>query len=85
MQRRTFSRIAWIAAAVVAATALAGAATDWPQFLGPARNGTYAGPPLADAWGAGGPKVAWRKQVSDGVITSALADAHSVKTINADQ
>ena len=38
-------------------------ATDWPQVLGPQRNGTYSGPPLAEAWGASGPKVVWRKQV----------------------
>ena len=72
MQRRTFLGFAWIAAAVLAATAVTGAASDWPQFLGPARNGTYAGPPLADAWGAGGPKVVWRKQVGQGFAGPAV-------------
>jgi outer membrane protein assembly factor BamB len=38
-------------------------AADWPQFLGPNRNGTYAGPPLLETWGPSGPKVVWRKQV----------------------
>src|SRR6185436_6131062 len=38
-------------------------ATDWPQYLGPNRNGTYAGPPLLETWGPSGPKVVWRKQV----------------------
>src|SRR4030095_11879863 len=38
-------------------------AADWPQFLGPDRNGTYAGPPLLETWGPSGPKVVWRKQV----------------------
>lgn len=38
-------------------------AADWPQYLGPARNGTYAGPPLLEMWGPSGPKVVWRKQV----------------------
>jgi outer membrane protein assembly factor BamB len=42
------------------------AAIDWPQFLGPERNGTYRGPALADAWPAAGPKVLWRKQVGAG-------------------
>lgn len=41
-------------------------AADWPQFLGPERNGTYAGPALASAWPASGPKVLWRKQVGAG-------------------
>jgi outer membrane protein assembly factor BamB len=52
--------------AVAVLLALAAApviATDWPQFLGPQRDGTYAGPPLAETWGASGPKVVWRKQV----------------------
>jgi outer membrane protein assembly factor BamB len=38
-------------------------AADWPQFLGPDRNGTTAGPPLLESWGPSGPKVVWRKQV----------------------
>jgi outer membrane protein assembly factor BamB len=38
-------------------------AADWPQFLGPDRNGTYPGPPLLETWGPSGPKVVWRKQV----------------------
>src|SRR5580704_19327769 len=42
------------------------AAADWPQFLGPTRNGVYAGPPLAESWPAGGPRVVWRKKVGQG-------------------
>ena len=48
------------------------AAFDWPQFLGPDRNGTYGGPPLAENWGASGPKVAWRKQVGQGFAGPAV-------------
>jgi outer membrane protein assembly factor BamB len=47
----------------IAATA---AAEDWPQFLGPGRNAVYNGPPLAESWGAQGPRVAWRKTVGAG-------------------
>jgi outer membrane protein assembly factor BamB len=47
-------------------------ATDWPQVLGPQRNGTYSGPPLAEAWGASGPKVVWRKQVGQAFAGPAL-------------
>src|SRR4029078_12852398 len=43
------------------------AAFDWPQFLGPDRNGTYSGPPLSEGWGSTGPKVVWRKQVGAGL------------------
>lgn len=43
------------------------AATDWPQFLGPERNGVYSGPALAEKWAANGPRVVWRKQVGMGL------------------
>jgi len=48
------------------------AAADWPQFLGPTRNGTYAGPPLSETWGPSGPKVVWRKQVGQGFAGPAV-------------
>ncbi len=41
-------------------------AQDWPQFLGPTRDGVYKGQPLADTWPAGGPRVAWRKTLGQG-------------------
>ena len=58
-------RPALIAAFLVVA-GFEAAAVDWPQFLGPERNGVYTGPPLADSWPAGGPKIAWRRQVGAG-------------------
>jgi outer membrane protein assembly factor BamB len=57
---RRLSVLVAIAATVAGASVVA---ADWPQFLGPSRNGTYAGPPLLEAWGSSGPKVVWRKQV----------------------
>jgi outer membrane protein assembly factor BamB len=48
-------------------------AADWPQFLGPSRNGVYSGPPLAESWPAGGPRVVWRKQVGQGFAGPAVA------------
>ena len=50
----------------------AGGASDWPQFLGPQRNGTYTGPPLLEAWGSTGPKVVWRKPVGAGFAGTAV-------------
>ncbi|OFW00573.1 MAG: hypothetical protein A3I61_07755 [Acidobacteria bacterium RIFCSPLOWO2_02_FULL_68_18] len=41
-------------------------AEDWPQFLGPARDGVYRGPALAESWGSQGPRVVWRKGVGAG-------------------
>ena len=43
-----------------------GLASDWPQFLGPTRNGVYGGSDLAETWRAGGPRVVWRKNVGHG-------------------
>ena len=53
-------------------TAVTRAATDWPQYLGPTRNGVYGGPPLSESWGSGGPKVVWRKQVGQGFAGPAV-------------
>jgi outer membrane protein assembly factor BamB len=65
-------RIAWAVAAALAATVVTQAANDWPQYLGPSRNGIYAGPALADSWGANGPKAVWRKQVGQGFAGPAV-------------
>ena len=41
-------------------------AADWPQFLGPTRNATYAGTDLADGWPKDGPPIAWQRKVGSG-------------------
>lgn len=41
-------------------------AADWPQYLGPSRNGVYTGAPLNEKWPAAGPRVLWRKQIGQG-------------------
>ncbi len=52
---------------------LGGAALDWPQYLGPTRNGVYNGPPLAARWPAGGPKKVWQKSVGEGFAGPVVA------------
>lgn len=49
------------------------AANDWPQFLGPSRDGVYAGAPLNEKWPASGPGVVWRKQVGQGLSGPVVA------------
>lgn len=49
------------------------AVPDWPQFLGPRRDGTYAGPPLRDMWSGTGPAVLWRTPVGAGFAGAAVA------------
>jgi len=39
---------------------------DWPQFLGPARNGTSVETGLLDTWGDKGPPQLWEKVVGEG-------------------
>lgn len=48
-------------------------AADWPQFLGPERNGIYTGDDLADAWPAAGPKKLWSRPVGAGFAGPAVA------------
>ncbi len=46
-----------------AASILAG---DWPQILGPARNGRAENETLAESWPTAGPKTIWRRDVGSG-------------------
>ena len=50
----------------IMATMVLTAAADWPQILGPTRNGVYSGPPLAATWPTAGPKKVWQKSVGEG-------------------
>src|SRR3984957_6188816 len=49
--------------AVLLLAALAG---DWPQFLGPTRDGVYSGADIAPAWPPAGPPVVWKRDVGEG-------------------
>ena len=53
-------------------------AEDWPQFLGPSRDGVYRGPALADAWGAQGPAVVWRVPIGAGFSGPVVAQGHLI-------
>src|SRR2546425_8564751 len=47
--------------------------SDWPQFLGPTRNGVYAGADLAESWPKEGPPVVWQKKIGQGFSGPAAA------------
>jgi len=54
--------------------AVAAHAGDWPQILGPHRNGIAAADEsLADAWPAAGPPTEWRREVGAGYAGVAVA------------
>src|SRR5687767_10882615 len=70
-------RLLVLGAACVALAAAAHAA-DWPQYLGPERNGVYRGPALAETWGAQGPRVVWRKAVGQGFSGPVVAQGRVI-------
>ena len=48
-------------------------ADDWPQFLGPRRDGTSNEKGLIDAFGKSGPKVLWLRDVGEGYSGPVIA------------
>jgi len=52
---------------------LAATPPDWPQLLGPQRDGTSAGPPLAKVWPKEGPPVVWKREVGPGFAGPAVS------------
>jgi len=50
-------------------------AGDWPQILGPHRNGHGEHETLADSWPAAGPKTVWEKSIGSGLAGVAVAGA----------
>jgi outer membrane protein assembly factor BamB len=50
------------------------AADDWPQYLGPQRDGVWRESGILDKFPTGGPKVAWRAKVGAGYSGPAVAD-----------
>jgi outer membrane protein assembly factor BamB len=73
---------------------LQASAADWPQFLGPTRNGIYAGEALASSWPHEGPPVLWQKSVGQGfsgpvvqdgklILFHRLADQERVECLDA--
>ena len=53
-------------------------AQDWPQFLGPERNGVYTGPDLAEKWPPTGPQVVWKKDVGQGFSAPVVAQGRLI-------
>ena len=60
----------WAAALFLCANSRA---SDWPQFLGPTRDGVYAGDDLREDWPSNGPPVLWHMPVGHGFSGPAIA------------
>ena len=57
-------------------------ATEWPQFLGPQRNGISAETGLLKAWPADGPTEVWRSPGGPGMSGLAISRGHVVTLIH---
>src|SRR2546427_8749764 len=71
-RRRRSPAIIW-ALAVTLLTATA-RADDWPQWLGPKRDGVWRETGLLDKFPKGGPNVRWRAKIGGGYSGPAVAD-----------
>ncbi len=64
--------------AVAWGLAVQAVAGEWPQILGPTRNGIAADERLADQWPASGPAVVWSRPVGHGYAGVAVASGRVV-------
>ena len=68
---------ALLTAALLLAPAMV-AAEDWPQLLGPRRDGTYNGGGLAASWPESGPKTLWKRDVGHGFSNPVVVGGHLI-------
>jgi outer membrane protein assembly factor BamB len=62
----------WALIAVASCLASLASAGDWPQILGPHRNGQAENETLLTSWPAAGPAVLWRHQIGAGFAGPAV-------------
>ncbi len=63
-----------ITAGLLVMSPLLAKAGDWPQILGPRRNGVAENESLAESWPADGPSLVWSKEVGRGFAGVAVAE-----------
>src|SRR5262245_35707331 len=83
MHRHRLQRIAPLASIALVAAGLllaAAAGDDWPQWLGPQRDGVWREQGLLETFPAQGPKVLWRTPIGEGYAGPAVADGLVVIT-----
>jgi outer membrane protein assembly factor BamB len=75
------SPILWLSLSIFSFLWIPGETTfggDWPQILGPQRNGVAANEKLAATWPGEGPKTLWQRDVGSGLAGVAVADCKVV-------
>lgn len=65
--------VALAVVATMAGSAVALVAQDWPQILGPGRNGIYTGPPIVASFPRTGPPLIWKRDIGAGFAGPAVA------------
>jgi outer membrane protein assembly factor BamB len=65
---------ALLAFAVLTLVPLLGRADDWPQWLGPQRDGIWREKGILEKFPASGPKILWRTPIGGGYAGPAIAD-----------
>jgi outer membrane protein assembly factor BamB len=70
--------------AMIAGASTAMRADDWPQILGPSRNGISAEKNLLDAWPKGGPEELWRVPGGVGMSGLAISGGRVVTMVDSD-
>ena len=69
MRRRAVRTTLALAIVLVAAVSMA---ADWPQYLGPERNGIYRGT-ITGTFAAKGPRIVWSRPTGQGFAGPAVA------------
>ncbi len=70
-----FAAVTWLSGLLVDSNACGG---DWPNILGPQRNGIAVGEKLSDKWSTGGPRSVWEAKVGSGFAGVAVVDGIAV-------
>src|SRR5262245_23203089 len=60
--------------ALLFAAPVAARADDWPQWLGPKRDGVWRETGIVDKFPDGGPKIKWKKPIGGGFTGPAIAE-----------
>jgi outer membrane protein assembly factor BamB len=74
MHRFAPARSLAVSLLVLGAATLAARADDWPQWLGPKRDGVWREQGIVEKFPPGGPKVLWRTPVAEGYAGPAVAN-----------
>jgi outer membrane protein assembly factor BamB len=72
--RNFLNSLSYVISLVALNATVTATGADWPQFLGPARNGHYPGNDIADTWAKNGPATLWQRKIGQGFSGPVAAD-----------